>query len=94
VPKLIESKAVLYLHVYGHSDRIGSADANNRLSEKRAENVRDDLVSKGVDPGKIQVYGYGHSLPVKSCDDDRDRRALIECLAPNRRIVVEVQATP
>jgi len=94
VPKLIGSKEIRYLHVYGHSDRMGSAESNRRLSEKRAENVRAYLISKGVDADKIEVFGYGQTLPVKSCADETNRRALIECLAPNRRIVVEVQATP
>ena len=94
MPKLIEAKDIRYLHVYGHSDRTGAADANRRLSEKRAENVRAYLISKGVDPDKIEVFGYGQTLPLKSCTEEQDRRALIECLAPNRRIVVEVQATP
>ncbi|MGH8691745.1 MAG: OmpA family protein [Burkholderiales bacterium] len=94
VPKLTESKDIRYLHVYGHSDRIGSAEYNRRLSEKRAETVRAYLVSKGFDADKIEVFGYGQTAPVKSCADEKSRRALIECLAPNRRIVVEVQATP
>ena len=94
VPKLIEAKDIRYLHVHGHSDRVGSVEANRRLSEKRAENVRAYLISKGVDPDKIEVFGYGQTLPVKSCTEGQDRRALIECLTPNRRIVVEVQATP
>jgi len=94
VPKLIGSKEIRYLHVYGHSDRMGSAESNRRLSEKRADNVRAYLISKGVDADKIEVFGYGQTLPVKSCADEKERRALIECLAPNRRIVVEVQATP
>jgi len=94
VPKLIGSKDIRYLHVYGHSDRTGSPEHNRRLSERRAEAVRDYLVSKGVDADKIEVFGYGQTLPVKSCTDEKDRRALIECLAPNRRIVVEVQARP
>jgi outer membrane protein OmpA-like peptidoglycan-associated protein len=94
VPKLIESKGIRYLHVHGHSDRMGSTEANRRLSERRAENVRAYLISKGVDPDKIEVFSYGQTLPVKSCAEEQDRRALIECLAPNRRIVVEVQATP
>ena len=91
VPKLIESTQIRYLNVYGHSDRTGDADFNRRLSEKRAENVRAYLISKGVDPDKIEVFGYGQTMPVKSCAEEPDRRALIECLAPNRRIVVEVQ---
>jgi outer membrane protein OmpA-like peptidoglycan-associated protein len=94
VPKLIASKEIRYLHVHGHSDRMGSAEHNRRLSEKRAEAVRAHLVAKGVDPDKIEVFGYGQTLPVKSCTEEKERSALIECLAPNRRIVVEIQATP
>jgi len=94
VPKLVESTGIRYLHVYGHSDRLGSADYNRRLSEKRAEAVRAHLVAKGVDAEKIEVFGYGQTLPVRSCAGQKTRSALIECLAPNRRIVVEVQATP
>ena len=94
VPKLIESKHIRYLHVHGHSDRMGSAEYNRRLSEKRAEAVRAHLVAKGVDPDKIEVFGYGQTLPVKSCAEEKERSALIECLAPNRRIVVEIQTTP
>ena len=94
VPKLIVSKEIRYLNVYGHSDRTGSAEHNRKLSERRAAAVRDYLVSKGVDPDKIEVFGYGQTLPVKSCRDQQERDALIECLAPNRRIVVEIQATP
>ena len=94
VPKLIASKEIRYLNVYGHSDRTGSAEHNRKLSERRAAAVRDYLVSKGVDPDNIEVFGYGQTLPVKSCRDEKERSALIECLAPNRRIVVEIQATP
>ena len=94
VPKLAGSKEIRYLHLYGHSDRIGSAEYNRRLSEMRAEAVRAYLVSKGIDASKIEVFGYGKTLPVKSCTEHKERAALIECLAPNRRIVVEVQAMP
>jgi OOP family OmpA-OmpF porin len=92
VPKLVESKDIRTLHIYGHTDRLGSAQYNRRLSERRAEAVRAYLVSKGVDAGKIEVFGYGKTLPVKSCAQEKKRSALIECLAPNRRFVVEVQA--
>ncbi len=51
------------------------------------------LVSKGVDASRIETFGFGKTTPVKSCPDQKDR-TLIECLAPNRRVVVEVQGTP
>jgi hypothetical protein len=56
--------------------------------------VEDHLVSKGVDAGKVEVLGFGKTLPVKACPDQKDRKGLIACLADNRRVVVEVQGTP
>lgn len=85
---------IRYVNVNGHADRLGSPQYNQRLSEKRAEAVRAYLVSKGADSAKVEVFGFGKTLPAKSCPDEKKRAALIECLAPNRRVVVEVQGTP
>lgn len=85
---------IRYVNVNGHADRLGSPGYNQRLSEKRAETVRAYLVSKGADNARVEVFGFGKTLPVKSCPDEKKRAALIECLAPNRRVVVEVQGTP
>jgi OmpA-OmpF porin, OOP family len=82
------------VHVDGHADRLGSPQYNQKLSEKRADTVRAYLVSKGFDASKIETLGSGKTNPVKSCPDQKDRKALIECLAPNRRVVVEVKGTP
>jgi OOP family OmpA-OmpF porin len=92
--KLRDLKDIRYIIVNGHADRLGSAGYNQRLSEKRAEAVRAYLVSKGVDASKVETLGFGKTLPVKSCPDQKDRKGLIECLAANRRVVVEVQGTP
>ena len=94
IAKLRDLKDVRYVIVNGHADRLGSAQYNQRLSEKRAAAVRAYLVSKGVDPNKVETLGFGKTLPVKSCPDQKDRKTLIECLSPNRRVVVEVQGTP
>ena len=83
-----------YLNVNGHADRLGSVQYNQKLSEKRADAVRAYLVSKGADASKIETFGFGKTTPVKSCPDGKDRKALIECLAPNRRVVVEVKGMP
>src|ERR671939_528027 len=69
-------------------------EANQKLSEKRAEAVRAYLISKGVDAAKVETFGFGKTTPVKSCPDQKNRSALIECLAPNRRVEVEIQGTP
>ncbi len=75
--------------VTGHTDRLGSEAYNQKLSERRADTVRDYLVSKGVDKAKVETVGLGEKQPVVECDQ-KDMKALIACLQPNRR--VEVQA--
>jgi OmpA-OmpF porin, OOP family len=94
VAKLKDLKDVRYIIVNGHADRLGSPQYNQRLSEKRAEAVRAYLVSKGVDAAKVETLGFGKTLPIKACPDQKERKGLIECLSPNRRVVVEVQGTP
>jgi OOP family OmpA-OmpF porin len=90
--------SISLVHIDGHADRLGSAQYNQKLSEKRAEAVQAYLVSKGFDASKIETLGSGKTNQVKSCPDKvggkADRKALIECLAPNRRVVVEVKGMP
>jgi len=81
------------ININGHSDRLGGTQYNQRLSERRAEAVRNYLVSRGFDGSKIETYGYGKTMPVKSCPDQKNRKAVIECLTPNRRVEIEVQGT-
>lgn len=94
IAKLKDVGQLRYIIVNGHADRLGTAQYNQRLSEKRAEAVRAYLVSKGADASKVETLGFGKTNPVKSCPDQKERKALIECLAPNRRVVVEIQGTP
>jgi OOP family OmpA-OmpF porin len=94
IAKLSGLGALRYINVNGHADRLGSAQYNQRLSEKRAEAVRAYLVAKGVKADRVETFGFGKTTPAKSCPDQKDRRSLIECLAPNRRVVVEIQGAP
>ncbi len=82
--------------VTGHTDRIGSLAFNQKLSEQRALNGKDYLVSKGIDQKLIFWEGKGPKNPIpvtKFCDNKMSRKQLIECLAPNRRVTVEVVGT-
>lgn len=79
------------VHVIGHSDRIGNAKANLDLSSRRARSVRDYLVQQGVPSERITAVGRGSVEPLVECGD-MEREALIECLAPNRR--VEIRTVP
>ena len=80
--------------VTGHTDRLGSLKYNMRLSERRAVVVKDYLVKNlNVDQKLIFWEGKGPKEPIpvtKFCDNKMKRKQLIECLAPNRRVTVEV----
>ena len=84
-------KLVVILAV-GHTDRIGSAAYNQRLSERRAAAVKTYLVSQGVDANRVYTEGKGETQPVtgNKCDSVRGRAAQIACLQPDRRVEVEV----
>ncbi|HSB94981.1 MAG TPA: OmpA family protein [Spongiibacteraceae bacterium] len=87
-PKQIES-----IKVYGHTDRLGAADYNQRLSTERAEAVKDYLVAHGVPARQIQAEGKGSTQPETNPDDckgTKRSKALIECLQPDRRVEVDV----
>ena len=91
ISKLSGFSEIKIVIVAGHTDRLGTQQYNQKLSEKRAEAVKDYLVAKGVAADKIQATGFGKTTPVKfGCDDKLKRKQLIECLAPNRRVVIEV----
>jgi len=99
IAKLGATGGVEFVVVNGYTDRLGSARFNQKLSERRAQSVKDYLVSKGMDGAKIDVTGYGKtgmgsSQPFPTCRDVKERRALVACLAPNRRVEVEVHAKP
>jgi len=79
----------------GHTDRIGSAAYNQKLSVRRAEAVKQYLVGKGIEPNRIYAEGKGKSEPVTKPGDCKGKKgkALIACLQPDRRVDVEVSGT-
>lgn len=79
----------------GYTDRIGSEEYNKKLSVRRAEAVKSYLVSLGISPDRVFTDGKGKANPVtgSSCQGIRDRGRLIDCLAPDRRVELEVAGT-
>ncbi|MCB2183098.1 MAG: OmpA family protein [Desulfobulbaceae bacterium] len=72
------------ISVIGHSDRYGSKTYNFRLSTRRAEKIRDFLVSKGVDAALIDVSSHGEGNPlIPTKDGVREQK--------NRRVEVVVR---
>jgi OOP family OmpA-OmpF porin len=80
-------KAAGQITVTGHADRIGNDDYNMKLSERRANSVASYMAAKGVPSDSISASGRGESEPVVECADS-NWKALVDCLAPNRRVVV------
>jgi outer membrane protein OmpA-like peptidoglycan-associated protein len=64
----------LHVNVEGHTDSIGSDDYNLKLSQRRADAVRDYLTSNGINPGNIQAIGLGKAAPVASNDNAAGRQ--------------------
>ncbi|MGF1635975.1 MAG: LamG-like jellyroll fold domain-containing protein [Cyclobacteriaceae bacterium] len=75
----------LKIELAGHTDSIGSDDANKVLSENRAKSVRAYLISKGIDGAKIVASGYGEAQPVATNDTDEGRQL-------NRRVEFKILA--
>ncbi|MFC4932233.1 OmpA family protein [Massilia sp. GCM10023247] len=80
--------SITNVDITGYADRLGSEKYNLKLSERRANAVRDYLVGKGVDASRLNAIGKGEANPVVTCTE-KNRAALIKCLEPNRRVEVE-----
>lgn len=95
VDKMQRFPEVELIVVTGHTDRIGSDAYNQKLSDRRAASVRNYLVDKDVDAGRVQSAGRGEAEPVVACGnvkgkENRSNKALVQCLQPNRRVVIEI----
>jgi len=88
--KIIANPALELVMVTGHTDRIGSDKYNQKLSERRANQVKAYLVSKGIAAERLHAVGKGESEPVAECKGVKGKK-LIECLQPNRRVVLSAE---
>jgi len=81
--------------IVGYADRIGNPGYNEKLSKKRAENVKNYLVARGIiNTTTADTRWLGASDPSADCPSDLKRAALIQCLQPDRRVEVEIDFTP
>jgi outer membrane protein OmpA-like peptidoglycan-associated protein len=64
VLQTLQTYSDISVEISGHTDSDGSAKSNQKLSEARAESVKDWLVKKGIDAKRITTVGYGEDKPV------------------------------
>lgn len=97
--RLTMFESIESVQVTGYTDRIGPLEYNEKLSQQRAEAVASFLRENTDIPStRFEVQGLGPADPVASCEGLTGAE-LIDCLAPNRRVEVEItaertQATP
>lgn len=78
---IMRADPALSVTVEGHTDSVGYDSANQQMSERRADAVRDYLVANGVHASRITTRGFGETRPVASNDTPEGR-------AQNRRVEV------
>lgn len=79
----IMAKSEIVIELGGHSDSIGSEEANQKLSQERVNSVKSYLVNKGIDGQRIQAVGYGEEQPIATNSTEKGR-------AMNRRVEVKI----
>ena len=70
-------------NIYGHTDNRGAASFNLKLSQSRANSVREYLIKRGIDPSRLKAVGKGETEPRASNDTP-------EGLLMNRRVEIEI----
>lgn len=71
--------------VQGHTDATGTEEHNQQLSERRATAVRNVLVGRGIDSGRLTAIGYGEGYPIASNETEAGRQR-------NRRVDLFLKA--
>jgi len=81
--RIMDDNMDINIEISGHTDDKGSAEANRKISEKRAITCLDYIVSKGVSASRLKAKGYGKTKPMVPNDSDENR-------AKNRRVEFKV----
>ncbi|WP_163575886.1 OmpA family protein [Halomonas faecis] len=81
VAETLYENTEINVNIAGHTDSIGSAEYNRDLSQRRADSVKDYLVSQGIDASRMRTMGYGEERPVATNETDAGR-------AQNRRVEI------
>lgn len=81
--EILKLKSTMVVEIQGHTDNVGNPEDNLKLSQQRAEAVRNFLIAKGIDASRITAKGYGDTHPVQDNATDASK-------AKNRRTSLKV----
>lgn len=84
--KELETADIASIVIIGHTDSSGPEEFNLKLSEKRAEAVREELIADGIDPNIVEARGMGETQPIAD-------NSTVEGRAKNRRVEINVNAS-
>lgn len=83
VIELLQNNPSIKLLVEGHTDNVGNAEHNIKLSQQRAEAIVNYLTEKGIEPSRLKAKGYGFSKPIADNNTEEGR-------AMNRRTEIKI----
>lgn len=83
VSDALKSRSDIKVEIDGHTDGKGSAPYNLKLSDRRAASVRQYLIGKGIDAGRMTSRGFGKTMPIADNATDEGREI-------NRRVELKV----
>ena len=81
--EVLMRKKTMVIEIAGHTDNVGSSSDNLKLSQERANSVKNYLVEKGISSSRIKAKGYGDTEPVTDNSDDKSK-------TENRRTEVRI----
>jgi len=79
----IMNRSEIVIEFGGHTDNVGSDEANLKLSQERVNSVKTYLVDKGINEARIAAVGYGESQPIADNETDEGRQK-------NRRVELKI----
>jgi outer membrane protein OmpA-like peptidoglycan-associated protein len=71
----LQENPTVRIQIEGHTDNVGTAADNLKLSENRAKSVVSFIVSKGIDPKRLTAKGFGATKPVAENTSEENRAA-------------------
>ncbi len=83
VVNILEDNPDIHIRIEGHTDSRGGFDYNMTLSENRAASVREYLIERGINPGRLESEGFSYERPI-------DDNATPEGRAANRRVEMHI----